>query len=151
MARSFVICNAAPWSNLAKKSIAKEYRAANGSDAFEISRVHSRPKLLKQARRGAIAGGRVSAAKSTPGGIPSEALLDFADQWRIDDDGAGHAHNLIADGLLGTNAANERFSYDPPEGVAQAVGTRTLDYTGLTADAIRGPIRLRFERGPSRS
>lgn len=52
---------------------------------------------------------------------------------------------LIADGLLGTNAPNGRFSYDPPEGLSSLLGVRVLDYTRLTDNDIRdGANKLRL-------
>ncbi|MSO21696.1 MAG: hypothetical protein EXQ58_00270 [Acidobacteria bacterium] len=54
--------------------------------------------------------------------------------------------HLIADGLLGTHAPNGRFSYDPPEGLSELLGVKTLDYTRLTGDDIRrGENQLRTE------
>lgn len=47
-----------------------------------------------------------------------------------------HTH-FLADGLLGLNAADGLFSYDPPEGLAQLLGVRALDYSRVTERDIR--------------
>ncbi len=49
---------------------------------------------------------------------------------------SGHTH-FLADGLLGLNAADGRFSYDPPEGLSQLLGVSALDYTRMTERDIR--------------
>ena len=45
--------------------------------------------------------------------------------------------HIVADGLLGTNASNGRFSYDPPEGLSDLLGVRALDYSRMTERDIR--------------
>lgn len=56
--------------------------------------------------------------------------------------------HVLADGLLGMNAASGRFSYAPPEGLSGSFGVKTLDYTRLTTDDIRrGQNKLRTENG----
>jgi len=45
--------------------------------------------------------------------------------------------NFLADGLLGLNAADGVFSYDPPEGLSDLLGVKALDYSRLTERDIR--------------
>lgn len=61
---------------------------------------------------------------------------------------SGRGPNLVADGLLGTHAPNGRFSYNPPEGLTDLLGVKTLDYTRLTSADLSGDGgRLRTENG----
>jgi beta-galactosidase len=54
---------------------------------------------------------------------------------------------ICVDGPLGDNAANGRFSYDPPEGLAALLGVKSLDYSRITAaDLEGGANQLRTER-----
>ena len=54
--------------------------------------------------------------------------------------------HIFADGLLGTNAADGRFSYNPPEGLSELLGVKTLDYSRLTErDIEKGANVLRTE------
>ena len=61
--------------------------------------------------------------------------------------GAG-GPRLVADGPFGTNAENGRFSFDPPEGLSELLGVKTLDHSRITAKEIRDETnRLRLEGG----
>ena len=55
---------------------------------------------------------------------------------------------LVADGPFGTNSGNGRFSYDPPEGLSELFGVKTLDHSRIDAKDIRdGSNRLRLQVG----
>ena len=47
-----------------------------------------------------------------------------------------HTH-VFADGLLGTNSATGRFSYNPPEGLADLIDVQALDYSRIDERDIR--------------
>ena len=81
--------------------------------------------------------------------LPRTAVLDenLVQKIRSAVSGAG-GPRLVADGPFGTNAENGRFSFDPPEGLSDLLGAKTLDHSRITAKEIRdGTNRLRLERG----
>jgi len=81
--------------------------------------------------------------------LPNTVLLDEQLIEKITDlmSNSPDTH-FVADGLLGLNAADGRFSYDPPEGLAELLGVRALDYGRLTERDIReGNNILRTDLG----
>ena len=55
--------------------------------------------------------------------------------------------HIIADGLLGTNAASGRFSYDPPEGLTELLGVQSFEFTHIDdrdIEAGKNTIRTIF-------
>ncbi len=81
--------------------------------------------------------------------LPRTAVLDedLVEKVRRTVSGAG-GPRLVADGPFGTNAENGRFSFDPPEGLSELLGVKTLDHSRITAKEIRDETnRLRLEGG----
>ena len=81
--------------------------------------------------------------------LPKMAVLDkeLVAKIRKTVSGAKGPH-LVADGPFGTNIENGRFSYDPPEGLSELFGVKTLDHSRVTAKDIRdGSNRLRLQMG----
>ena len=65
--------------------------------------------------------------------LPNTALLDAATVKRVADAVAREAGPcVVADGNLGSYAENGRFSYAPPEGLAELLGVRVADYDRFT-------------------
>ena len=81
--------------------------------------------------------------------LPRTAVLDddLVEKIRRTVSG-GEGPRLVADGPFGTNAENGRFSFDPPEGLSELLGVKTLDHSRITAKEIRDETnRLRLEGG----
>ncbi len=56
--------------------------------------------------------------------------------------------HIVADGLLGTNFESGRFSYQPPEGLADFLGVKVLDYSRIDdLDVRRGSNLIRTPHG----
>ncbi len=65
--------------------------------------------------------------------LPNTALLDAATVKRVAGAVAREAGPcVVADGNLGSYAENGRFSYAPPEGLADILGVRVADYDRFT-------------------
>ncbi|MCY4374107.1 MAG: beta-galactosidase [Spirochaetaceae bacterium] len=65
--------------------------------------------------------------------LPNTALLEAATVDRIAGAVARESGPfVVADGNLGSYAANGRFSYAPPEGLAELLGARVADYDRFT-------------------
>ena len=81
--------------------------------------------------------------------LPKMAVLDKALVEKIRKTvTSGQGPRLVADGPFGTNSDNGRFSYDPPEGLSELFGVKTLDHSRVDAKDIRdGSNRLRLQMG----